>query len=93
LLQESASRNGSRRSLLGEICASISHRGLYEHSAEQLTPVLRDPKSLAPAAFIAGRLLASPRQAQDIAGQAVASYSVDPKTLEGLTGATVPSAP
>ncbi len=93
LLLGSASRGGSRRSLLGEMCASITNRGLYEHSAEQLTPVLRDPKSLAPAAFVAGRLLASPRRAQDIAGQAVASYSVDPKTLEGLTGATVPSAP
>jgi hypothetical protein len=73
--------------------ASITHRRLYEDSAEQLTPALRDPKSLAPAAFVAGRLLASPRRAQDIAGQAVASYSVDPKTLEALAGAALPSAP
>jgi hypothetical protein len=93
LLLGSASRGESRRSLLGEICASVAHRGLYEHSAEELTPVLRDPKSLAPAAFVAARLLASPRRAQDIAGHAVASYSVDPKTLEALTAPTARSAP
>jgi hypothetical protein len=93
LLLGSASRGGSRRSLLGEMYAAITHRGLFEHSAEQLTPVLRDPESLAPAAFVAGRLLASPRRARDIAGQAVASYSVDPKTLDELARATVPSTP
>ncbi len=93
LLLGSASRGGSRRSLLAEMGASITHRRLYEHSAEQLTPVLRDPKSLAPAAFVAARLLVSPQRAQDIAGQAVASYSVDPKTLQALAGAALPSAP
>jgi hypothetical protein len=85
LLLGSASRGESRRSLLSEICAAITHRGIYAHSAEQLTPVLRDPQSLAPAAFVAGRLLASPERAQDIAAQAIASYSVDRKTLEALT--------
>jgi hypothetical protein len=85
LLLGSASRGRSRRSLLGEVCAAITHRGLYRHSAEQLTPLWRDPKSLAPAAFVATRLLASPRRAQDIAAQAVAGYAVDPRTLGALT--------
>jgi hypothetical protein len=93
LLLGNASRGGSRRSLLREICASLAHRGRYEQSAEQLTPARRDPPSLAPAAFVAGRLLASPRRAQDFAAQAIAKYAVDPKTIAALTASSPPSAP
>ena len=64
---EAARVDGARR----DLCDAIARRGLYADSSEQLTPVLRDPPSLAPAAFVAARLLASPRQAAGIAGQAV----------------------
>jgi hypothetical protein len=82
LLLGAASRGGSRRSQVGEMADAIMHRGLYEHSSEQLTPVLRDPPSLAPAAFVAACLLISPRKAVNIANKAVTSYSLDPRTLE-----------
>ncbi len=84
LLLGVAARGGSRRSLLGNICEALAGRGTYRDSAEQLTPVLRDPPSLAPAAFVAARLLAAPQTARAIAGHAVSSYSVDPRTLEAL---------
>ena len=89
LLLGAAARGGSRRSQIGEIADAIMHRGLYEQSTEQLTPVLRDPPSLAPAAFIAARLLISPQNAAHIAKQAVSSYSLDPKTLEQVARVSV----
>jgi hypothetical protein len=93
LLLGSAGRDASRRSLLREMVAAIAHRGVYENSSEQLTPVRRDPPSVAPAAFVAARVLASPRKARDVAGHAVANYSIDPKTLEEVTRATASSIP
>jgi predicted ATP-grasp superfamily ATP-dependent carboligase len=54
---------------------------LYADSIEQLTPVLRDPPSLAPDGFVAARLLVSPRQAAGITETAVVSYSIGPRTL------------
>jgi hypothetical protein len=70
--------------------ASLSRSGMYSNSAEQLTPVLRDPPSLAAAAFVAARLLMSPRAASDIAGQSVASYSIDPDTVARVAGSSGP---
>jgi hypothetical protein len=57
------------------------------NSREQLTPVLRDPPSLAPAAFIAVRLLLSPRKAADIAANAVTSYSISPGAVTQIPAA------
>jgi hypothetical protein len=73
-----ASRCGSRRSLIGELREAIMRKGAYARSVEQLTPVLRDPPSLAPAAFVLARLLLLPGKATSIAAQAVAGYSIGP---------------
>jgi hypothetical protein len=87
LLLGAASRGASRRSLLSEIRDAIAHRGLFGDSSEQLTPVLHDPPSLAPAAFLVARLLLSPRQAADIAARAVTSYSIGPSTVADVARA------
>jgi hypothetical protein len=92
LLMGSASRAASRRSLLSEIRDAIVKRGLYAGSAEQLTPLLRDPPSFAPAAFVAARLLLTPRGAAAIAGQAVASYSIGPDAVATVVNAAEGSA-
>lgn len=92
LLMGSASRAASRPSLLGEMRDAIVNRGLYSNSAEQLTPLLRDPPSLAPAAFVAARLLLTPRGAAAIAGQAVASYSIGPDAVAAVARAAVSTA-
>ncbi len=52
LLMGMAAGGGSRRALLGQMLGAIAHRGIYADSSEQLTPVLRDPPSLFPAAFV-----------------------------------------
>jgi biotin carboxylase len=81
LLLGAAARGASRRSLLGDIRDAIARRGVYADSSEQLTPVLRDPPSLAPAAFLATRLMLSPREAAEIAARAVTNYSIGPSTV------------
>jgi biotin carboxylase len=88
LLLGAAARGNSRRSLLGDVHDSITHRGLYRDSREQLTPARHDLPSLAPAAFIAARLLVSPQRAADIASHAVASYSIGPSTVAEVAKAT-----
>ncbi len=87
LLMGGAVRGDSRRSLLGDICKGVAHRSLYADSSEQLTPVLRDPPSLLPVAFVAGRLLLSPRKASEIAERAVGGYSIDPASVETVSRA------
>ena len=63
LLLGAAAYQGSQRAVAAELARAITHRGCYRGSAEQLTPVLRDPPGLAALAFVVGRALASPRQA------------------------------
>ncbi len=87
LLLGTASRGQPRRSLLAAILDVIRRRGVYADSSEQLTPVLRDPPSLAPAAFVGARLLVSPASAAEIAAHAVASYSIGPRTLAAVARA------
>jgi hypothetical protein len=87
LLLGAASRGEPRRSLLAAVLDVIARRGLYANSSEQLTPALRDPPSLAPAAFVGARLLVSPKKAAEIAAHAVASYSIDPRTLAEVADA------
>jgi hypothetical protein len=87
LLLGSAARGGLRRSQIGEMANAILRRGPYKGSTEQLTPVLRDPPSVAAAAFVIARLLVSPRKATNIAKRAVAGYSVDRRTLAQVTHA------
>ena len=93
LLMGSASRAESRRSLLGDIRDAVLNRGLYADSAEQLTPLLRDPPSLAPAMFVAARLLLNPRGAAAIAAQSVASYSIGPGAVAAVAEAVTDAAP
>ena len=91
LLLGSASRGRSRRSLLSDILAAILQRDLYGDSMEQLTPVLRDPPSMVPAAVVGARLLVSPQRASDIAGRAVSSYSISPASVSEIARATAMS--
>jgi hypothetical protein len=87
LLLGAASRSRSRRSVLGQICGSLARRGVYAHSSEQLTPVIRDPPSLLPGVFVLARLLQSPGQAVDLSSRTVAAYSIRPSAVERVAGA------
>jgi len=88
LVLGAAAYRGTRRAVVAELARAAARRGCYHKSAEQLTCVLRDPPSAAAAAFIIGQALASPRRATDLAGKAVARYSITPRTIDTLAAAT-----
>lgn len=90
LLMGVAGRGGSRLRLLAELREAILRRGRYAGSAEQLTPVARDPLSLLPAALITSRLLWAPSYAAQIAAAAVDSYSITPATIAAASEAARP---
>jgi hypothetical protein len=71
-----------------ELGRAIAHRGYYHASAEQLTPVLRDPPSVVALAFVTARAMASPQQAIAVASKAVARYSITPTTIDTVVAAT-----
>ncbi|MDR0360997.1 MAG: carbamoyl-phosphate-synthetase [bacterium] len=93
LLLGAAGRGGSRTLLLGEVSDAVRGRELHASSQEQLTPVRRDPPSLAAAAFVTARLLVSPGQAADIADRAVTRYSIGPATVAEAARAAGAPAP
>jgi biotin carboxylase len=88
LLLGAAAYGGTRQAVIAELARAVARRGCYHASAEQLTPVLRDPPSAAALAFITARTLASPRQATEVASKAVARYSITANTIDTLTAAT-----
>ena len=87
LVLGAAAYGGTRRAVGAELARAIARRGCYRGSAEQLTPVLRDPPSAAAAVFVIGEALASPRGATEVASKAVARYSITPKTIAALAAA------
>jgi hypothetical protein len=76
-----AAASCSRRAVLGELVASVCHRGRHHDSTEQLTPVLHDPASLIPIAVVAGQLLGSPSRATAISRRTVEAYSIGPSAI------------
>jgi hypothetical protein len=87
LVLGAAAYGGTRRAVGAQLARAITRRGCYHASAEQLTPLLRDPPSAAAAAFIRGQALASPREATEVASKTVARYSITPKAIETLAAA------
>ena len=87
LLLGAAARRPKRRAVLAELGRALVRSGSYRGSTEQLTPIIRDPPSLAALAFIVARLLASPAGAQDLAGAAVERYAITPESVTTVTRA------
>lgn len=87
LLLGSAADGASRKTLLTELHDAMTGRGLYAQSAEQLTPVVRDPPSFLAAAFVTGRTLMSARNAARLAEQAVSGYSIGPTAVAAVARA------
>jgi biotin carboxylase len=90
LLLGAAAYRGSRRAIAAELARAITRRGHYQASAEQLTPALRDPPSIAALLFVIARAVISPRQATQVARRAVARYSITPDTIERVAAVVPP---
>ena len=88
LLLGAAAYGGSRQAVIRELARAVARRGCYHASAEQLTPILRDPPSVVALAFITARALASPSKATQVASKAIARYSITPTTIHTVATAT-----
>jgi hypothetical protein len=75
--------------IASEPVGSVSHRGGYRGSTEQLTPVLRDPPSLIPIAVVAAQLLGSPGWARTISRNTVDASSIGPSAVATVRRAVV----
>jgi hypothetical protein len=88
LVLGAAAYDGTRRAVTAQLARALAHRGCYHASAEQLTPVLRDPPSAAALMFVTAQALASPRQATALAHKTTVRYSVTQKAIDSLAAAT-----
>src|SRR5215469_7587484 len=84
LLLGSADYANSRRAVLRTLSAAAARHGVFAHSAEILTPVIRDPPSLIPLLRVATALLARPASAAQISARTIAAYSVTQQAITRL---------
>jgi hypothetical protein len=84
LVLGAAAYEGTRRAVAAQLARALARRGCYRASAEQLTPVLKDPPSAATLVFVASQALASPRQATAMARRTTVRYSITQETIERL---------
>ena len=70
--------------MLRTLSATAARQGVFAHSAEVLTPVIRDPPSLIPLLRVATALLARPASAAQISGRTIAAYSVTQQAITRL---------
>ncbi|MDY7101731.1 MAG: hypothetical protein S0880_11135 [Actinomycetota bacterium] len=75
-LLAAAERTGRRTAIARELAAAVFGFGAYRGGTEELTPVVRDPRSLVPVAIGVASVLARPGSWQRFSGSAVANYSL-----------------
>ena len=88
LLLGVAASPGTRRAVMGELARAVLRHGPYRASAEQLTPVVRDPVSAVALAVVVARVMGSPAAAVRVAGAAIARYSVTADTVDRLVASS-----
>jgi hypothetical protein len=86
-----ASNGRGRRGVAAEFGAALAHSGLYRGSAEELTPLRRDPRTAVPVLIAAAAALVSPALSRRLVGSSVAGYALAPSGWETLLSTpTVP---
>ena len=73
-----------RRGLAAELLAALAHSGEYRGSAEELTPVRRDPLAAVPALLAALAMLVRPALWNWFASGSVADYALTPAGWDSL---------
>jgi hypothetical protein len=73
-----------RRGVVAEILAALAHAGLYRDSAEELTPVRRDPEAAVPVLAATLALLIRPALWRRLSSGAVADYALTPAGWQSL---------
>lgn len=86
-----AEHGRGRRGIAAEIANALAHRGPYVGSAEELTPVSRDPLAALPVAFAAVATLARPASYRWFTDGAVSAYALSPAAWDRIrSGAPAP---
>jgi hypothetical protein len=73
-----------RRGVAAEVLGALTHRGLYRGSAEELTPLRRDPRAAFPVLLAASAMLARPALWRWFVGGSVSGYALTPTAWERL---------
>jgi hypothetical protein len=73
-----------RRGAVAEIIAALTHTGSYRGSAEELTPIRRDPQAAVPVLAATLALLIRPALWRRLSGGAVADYALTPAGWQSL---------
>jgi glutathione synthase/RimK-type ligase-like ATP-grasp enzyme len=73
-----------RRGAVAEILAALAHAGSYRGSAEELTPLKRDPQAAMPVLAVTVALLIRPALWRRLSGGAVARYALTPAGWQSL---------
>lgn len=84
LILGAAAYEQSRRAVMAQVAHAVFGRGCYRDSAEQLTPVTRDPPSAVALAFVTAQAIGSPARASRLASQAVGRYSITPEAIASV---------
>jgi hypothetical protein len=79
-----AADHGSRTRIAREVVKALFRQGVYSGSKEDLTPVVLDPLSLLPLAFVLLQLLFSPTIAQRLSARTIADYSLTPEAVREI---------
>ena len=74
-----AQRTGRRRDVAAELLAAARRAGDYAGSAEELTPVRRDPRAAVPVALAAAATVIGPAAWRWFAAGSVRSYALSPE--------------
>ena len=81
-----AAEGRGRRGVAAEILGALAHAGLYRGSAEELTPVRRDPEAALPVLAATLAMLIRPALWHRLSSGAVADYALTPAGWQSLLG-------
>ncbi len=86
-----AACGGRRRSIAGELAAAICHRGLYEDSVEELSPMAHDLRAALPVLAASVATLVVPSTYSWFAAGSVANYALTPAGWATIVAASLTS--
>ncbi len=81
-----AQRTGSRRAVAAELASAVHHGGAYRDSAEELTPLRGDLRSVVPTAAAVAATVARPAAWRRFCSGAVSAYALTPAAWAQIVG-------
>lgn len=73
-----------RRAVAMSVVSAIFRRPPLDHTAEVLTPIVRDPPSLVPFVYAVGSVLSNPNRVARLAGDTVSDYGITTADIDAV---------